>query len=123
MVEQGAVNAKVVGSSPTTGANQIFTTSMYWVYILQNPAGKFYVGQTGNLEVRIQSHNTIGLVLGKFTRKNGPWNLVWQEPHETRSSAVQRERLIKSWKSSKAISGLIGQTAVSSMVESRQSRD
>ncbi|MGZ5567903.1 MAG: GIY-YIG nuclease family protein [Limisphaerales bacterium] len=32
---------------------------------------------------------------GKFTRKKGPWNLVWSEVHETRSSAVTRERQIK----------------------------
>jgi predicted GIY-YIG superfamily endonuclease len=38
-------------------------------------------------------------MLGKFTRKNGPWNLVWNQEHPTRSSAMARERHIKAMKS------------------------
>jgi predicted GIY-YIG superfamily endonuclease len=30
---------------------------MFWVYILENPAGKFYVGQTNDLERRITEDN------------------------------------------------------------------
>jgi predicted GIY-YIG superfamily endonuclease len=26
---------------------------MFWVYILQNPAGRFYAGQTDNLPTRL----------------------------------------------------------------------
>jgi len=26
---------------------------MYWVYILQNPTGRFYIGQTDNLSIRL----------------------------------------------------------------------
>ena len=29
---------------------------MFWVYVLQNPDGKFYVGQTDNLPVRVANH-------------------------------------------------------------------
>ena len=56
---------------------------MYWVYVLQNPVGKFYVGHTDNLDFRVQSHNRTDKMLGKFTRKNGPWHLVWSEKHST----------------------------------------
>ena len=100
MVEQPAVNRRVTGSSPVSGA--IFWR-MFWVYILQNPAGKFYVGQTDNLEHRLYSHNRDDKTLGKFTRKNGPWHLVWSERHPTRASAVARERQIKMMKSAKWI--------------------
>jgi putative endonuclease len=72
---------------------------MFWVYVLENPAGKFYVGQTGNLRDRIADHNRTDSCEGHFTRKNGPWKLVWREPHHSRSSAVQRERHIKRMKS------------------------
>ena len=73
--------------------------SMYWVYILQNPRGKFYVGQTGDLDNRLLNHNRTDQVRGKFTRKNGPWKLVWSETHPGRASAVRRERQIKAMKS------------------------
>ena len=30
---------------------------MYWVYILRNPQGRFYIGQTQSLESRLADHN------------------------------------------------------------------
>ena len=78
---------------------------LYFAYILRNPAGKFYVGHTSDLAARLRDHNRIGETEGKFTRKNGPWTLVWSEPHPTRVSAMRREREIKSWKSSRSIRG------------------
>jgi putative endonuclease len=75
----------------------------FHVYILENALGQFYIGQTGDLAQRLADHNSTGPSLGKFTRKNGPWRLVWSEPHPNRSSAMQRERAIKSWKSSRSI--------------------
>jgi putative endonuclease len=76
---------------------------VFWVYILQNPAGNFYIGHTDNLENRILSHNRTDKIAGKFTRKNGPWALVWSEEHPDRSSAMRREREIKKWKSARLI--------------------
>ena len=76
---------------------------MFWVYILQNPAGNFYIGHTDNLENRITNHNRTDKIAGKFTRKNGPWTLGWSEEHPDRSSAMRREREIKSWKSARLI--------------------
>jgi predicted GIY-YIG superfamily endonuclease len=76
---------------------------MFWVYILENPAGKFYIGHTDNLQVRLANHNRTDSIGGKWTRKNGPWKLVWSEQHPDRSSAIIRERQIKKMKSSKWI--------------------
>ena len=76
---------------------------MYWVYILQNPDGKFYVGQTNNLSARLESHNRTDKIRGKFTRKFGPWHLVWHEQFSTRPAAVARERQIKAQKSARWI--------------------
>ena len=76
---------------------------MYWVYILQNPGGKFYIGHTDNLQERLHSHNRTDRVQGKFTRKNGPWELVWSEEHPTRASAMGPERQIKAMKSARWI--------------------
>ncbi|MGD0539829.1 MAG: GIY-YIG nuclease family protein [Verrucomicrobiota bacterium] len=76
---------------------------MFWTYILQNPAGQFYIGHTDHLLTRLHSHNRNDRSLGKFTRKNGPWELVWNEPHPTRPSAMARERAIKAMKSARWI--------------------
>ena len=76
---------------------------MCWVYILQNAQGRFYIGQTDDLDLRLHSHNRTDRTLGKFTRKNGPWELVWSEEHPTRASAMARERQIKGMKSARWI--------------------
>ncbi|MCX8155582.1 MAG: GIY-YIG nuclease family protein [Verrucomicrobiae bacterium] len=72
---------------------------MFHVYILQNPAGQFYIGHTQNLAQRLASHNDPGPAHGKYTRKNGPWHLLWSEPHPSRAAALARERQIKAMKS------------------------
>jgi predicted GIY-YIG superfamily endonuclease len=74
-----------------------------WVYIVENPVGKFYIGQTADLTARLASHNRTDGAQGKFTRKNGPWKLVWAEEHPTRAEAMRRERAIKRWKSAERI--------------------
>jgi putative endonuclease len=72
---------------------------MFWVYVLENSRGTFYVGQTGNIENRLVDHNRTDSFDGHFTRKNGPWKLVWLEEHPSRNSATRRERQIKRMKS------------------------
>src|ERR1041384_942785 len=74
MAEHSAVNRRVVGSSPTCGANS------FWVYVLENPRGRFYVGQTEGLTARVAFRNRTDNIDGNFTRKNGPWKLVWSGP-------------------------------------------
>jgi putative endonuclease len=76
---------------------------MFWVYIARNPEGRFYIGHTNNPVKRIGSHNRTDNISGKFTRKNGPWILVWFEEYPDRSSAMRREREIKNWKSARLI--------------------
>jgi len=61
------------------------------------------VGQTANLPARLRDHNATDAFDGHYTRKNGPWKLVWKEPHGSRSAATIRERQIKRMKSAKWI--------------------
>jgi putative endonuclease len=68
----------------------------FWTYIIQNSAGQFYIGHTDNLSVRLKNHNRTDKIAGKFTRKHGPWTLLWSQEHPDRSSAMRREREIKS---------------------------
>ena len=73
------------------------------VYILRNPAGKFYIGQTSDLGRRVESHNRTDEIGRHYTRKNGPWVVVWSEEQPDRAAAMAREKEIKSWKSARTI--------------------
>jgi len=74
---------------------------MFYVYILENPQGRFYVGQTKDPRRRLDQHNATLAEGVTYPRRHGPWRLVWQELHETRSSAMRRERQIKGMKSAR----------------------
>ena len=76
---------------------------MYFVYVLQNSKGRFYVGQTRDIQQRVKQHNSDEVGTGKYTLKNGPWQLVWSEAHPSRKSAMQREKQIKAMKSARWI--------------------
>ena len=75
----------------------------FWAYVLENAAGGFYVGHTDDLQRRLAEHNDAQRSKSKYTRKHGPWRLVWSEQHSSRSSAVRRERQIKGMKSTRWI--------------------
>lgn len=69
------------------------TTSPWHVYIVRCRDGKLYTGITTDLDRRIEDHNQ-----GKgckYTAYRRPVNLVYSEPHPTRSSALEREAQIK----------------------------
>ncbi|MFG0251905.1 MAG: GIY-YIG nuclease family protein [Phycisphaerales bacterium JB038] len=61
----------------------------FWADILQNPQQRFYIGSTKNLARRIREHNDPTADASTYTRKNGPWKLVWSESHPTRAAARQ----------------------------------
>jgi putative endonuclease len=77
---------------------------MWSVYILQNSAGRFYVGHTNDLKRRVIEHNA-GQTLS--TRGRGPWTLAHVETFDAKEAAYAREREIKSWKSARSIRELI----------------
>jgi len=68
----------------------------FYVYILASRRnGTLYIGMTDNLAGRIWQHRQ-GIVPG-FTKQYGVKLLVWYEQHETRESALLRERQMKKW--------------------------
>ena len=73
------------------------------MYILENARGSFYVGQTEDLARRLSQHNSADRIATKYNHKNGPWEFVRSEEHETRSEAMIRERQIKAMKSARWI--------------------
>ncbi len=82
---------------------------MFTVYILYSEtADRYYIGHTQDLTKRIGSHNSQDNINGIYTRKNGPWKLVYSESDFTvRADAMKREKQIKAWKSRKKIVELI----------------
>jgi len=77
----------------------VWGTGPFWTYVLENAAGRFYVGSTGDLNRRLAEHNDPDREKSKHTPKHGPWKLVWAESQPIRADAVRRERFIKSRKS------------------------
>ena len=86
-----------------TGSSPVLPT-IFWVYIILNPAGRFFVGHTDNLAKRLEFHNT---GQSHFTARKGPWTLVHSEEYATQSVAMKRESEIKRLKSAIKIRELI----------------
>ena len=69
---------------------------MFYVYVLRSePDGRYYVGSTKDVNLRLAQHNS-GMTLS--TRKGRPWKLVLSETFGTLGEARRREQQIKSWK-------------------------
>ena len=82
---------------------------MYFIYILQSEiSGRYYIGHTNNLSLRLSRHNENKV---PSTKNRGPWNFVYIEKYNTRSEAMLREKYLKSLKSKKAINQLIKSTS------------
>ena len=67
------------------------------VYMMANCRhGTIYIGVTSQLPKRVWEHRE-GKVAG-FTKKYGLKRLVWFEPHESMTAAIQRETSLKRYK-------------------------
>jgi putative endonuclease len=64
-----------------------------FVYILHSgKLGKYYVGQTSNVEKRLIAHNKGS---NRFTSKGVPWKLIKIYTCDDRTEAIKLERKIK----------------------------
>ena len=69
---------------------------MAWIDIMTNqPNGILYTGVTNDIVRRAHEHRE-GLVPG-FTKRYGLKRLVYAEPYNEISAAIQRERNMKHW--------------------------
>ena len=66
--------------------------STYQVYLIQNAAGKRYIGLSGDVPKRLADHNA---GLSKYTAKFGPWTLLWTSRPMSLSDARKLENLLK----------------------------
>lgn len=80
-----------------------------FVYILKSKrTGRYYIGSTQNIEIRVQQHN---LGLSSSTKPGIPWEIIYNEQCSNRSEAVRKEKLWKSYKSGNALKKLLGEVA------------
>jgi putative endonuclease len=69
----------------------------WFVYVLRNPDGKIYIGQTDHVPHRLYQHNDPIHTLTRTTKRlRGPWELVYSEAATSRSAALSREKALKS---------------------------
>jgi putative endonuclease len=79
---------------------------MYTVYALYSADfDKLYIGYTSNLEQRLKSHNELGKK--DWTKRYRPWILVHSESFQDKTSAIRREKELKTGKGREFLRKLI----------------
>ncbi len=79
-----------------------------FLYVLQSETtGKYYVGATAGLSVRMRQHQNPAENPGRYTRGSGPWKLVYSHKFPTLGEARRAERFVKRMKSRRFIAELI----------------
>ena len=66
---------------------------MWYVYVLQNQKGNWYIGSTRDLRKRILRHNS---GMNKSTKYGLPWKLIYCEICLNKDDARAREKYLKS---------------------------
>jgi len=69
----------------------------FFVYILRTSKNTLYIGQTNNLEKRIQEHKNKTSKSAKYIRYFSSFDLVYSETYSTRKEALKREAQLKKW--------------------------
>ena len=71
----------------------------FYAYLLRCADGSYYAGHTDDLDLRFAQHNQ-GL-LGGYTAKRRPVELMWSDRFPTRDEAFAAERKVKGWSRAK----------------------
>ncbi|OGG08372.1 hypothetical protein A3D05_05995 [Candidatus Gottesmanbacteria bacterium RIFCSPHIGHO2_02_FULL_40_24] len=78
---------------------------MFFVYILKSiKDGKYYIGQTNNIDFRLIKHNQGEI---KSTRNRRPLKLIYFEKFISRAEAMHREQKLKSYKNHQYVNRII----------------
>ena len=78
---------------------------MFYVYVLKSlKNGRLYTGSTNDLERRLYEHNN-GQT--RYTRKTGPFELIYKEPYNTSLEAKRREKFLKTGKGRKLLKSIL----------------
>ena len=65
----------------------------YYVYLLYSEKyGKFYIGYTENMQIRIGQHNNEE---SYWTKRYIPWRVIYFEEYRSKVDALNREKQLK----------------------------
>ena len=73
----------------------------YFIYILRTSSNTLYIGQTNNLENRLQQHRDKTSKSAKYIRYFKAFELVFSEEFHSRQEAMKREWQLKQWSRAK----------------------
>jgi len=68
---------------------------MFYLYILRTSANTLYIGQTNNLERRLNEHRNKKAKSAKYIRYFNSFELVYTEVCASRKDAMRRELALK----------------------------
>jgi len=81
------------------------TANQYQVYVLRNPQGRFYIGLSESVFVRLKQHNS---AMSQWTSSRGPWSLVWTSGFLSLGDARRLEIRLKKAKGGRGFFSLTG---------------
>ncbi len=73
----------------------------FTVYILRTSSNTLYIGQTNNIEKRLEEHRSKTTKSAKYMKYFDSFELVYTESYATRKEAMQREWELKQWTKAK----------------------
>ncbi len=65
---------------------------MYQVYVIENPAGRRYIGISVDVQLRLDQHN---MGVSKWTKGKGPWEMIWTSEAMSLSDARKFENKLE----------------------------
>jgi putative endonuclease len=65
---------------------------MHRVYVIQNAAGRYYIGLSEDVGARLAQHNS---GVSKWTKGKGPWKLAWSSDEMALGEARKLENELK----------------------------
>ena len=83
-------------------------TLMFNVYAIYNQKhDKIYIGQTQDLDIRIEAHRNKVFDNSYTARFDGEWKLIYSESVSTRHEALSREKQLKTYRGREFVKKLI----------------
>jgi len=83
-------------------------TSMFYIYAIYNQKhDKIYIGQTKDLDTRIEAHRNKTFNNSYTSRFDGEWKLIYKESVSTRHEALLREKQLKTYRGREFVKSFI----------------
>jgi len=83
-------------------------SAAFYVYILRTSSNTLYIGQTSDLDRRLEEHKSNKAKSAKYLRYFDSFKLVYSEKYPTRTEALRREAQLKKWPRAKKLALIEG---------------